>query len=224
MKMKPSLIIFDCDGVLVDTQTIINKIEWSYLLQRGMQMTLEEFTKRFSGVRISTIIEILRKENNVGPLKTPQETTKEIDETILAKFSCEKIHPFKGVKDALQNIPFRKCVASNASFRVLRSLLLASSLTVYFDNNIFSADIVERPKPYPDLFLCAARFMGVEPEKCLVIEDSEAGVKAAVAAGMKVWGFLGGKHINSETAGKLLGSGAERIFQNMDELSKLLGV
>jgi HAD superfamily hydrolase (TIGR01509 family) len=220
--MKLALIIFDCDGVLVDTQAVINTIEWDYLLQHGMQMTLEEFTKRFSGVKASTIIEILRKENNVRLLKNVQEIIKEIDSLILAKLSGEKIPPIKGVKEALQNIPFKKCVASNASLRVLRPLLLASSLAAYFDNHIFSADIVERPKPYPDLFLCAARSMQVEPKQCLVIEDSEAGVKAAVAAGMKVWGFLGGKHINSETASKLLGSGAERTFQNMDELVELL--
>jgi len=220
--MKPDLIIFDFDGVLVDTQSAINKIEWDYLMQHGMQMKLEEFTKKFSGVKVATIIEILRKENNLELLKNIQEVAREIDETVLDKLARQKIEPFKGVKDVLQKLPYKKCVASNCSLRILRPLLLASGLAIYFDNNIFSADMVERPKPYPDLFLYTSHTMGVEPKKCLIIEDSEAGVKAAVAAGIKVWGFLGGNHIQPESKDKLLRSGAALTFHNMDEFPKLL--
>lgn len=219
--MEPSLIIFDFDGVLVDTQAIINKIEWQSLLHQGMQMTLEEFTKRFSGAKASTIIEILRKENNLDPLKNLPEVIKEIDESVLTKLSSQKIDPFEGVRDVLQNLPFKKCVASNCSLKILRTLLFTSTLFAYFNSNVFSADMVEKPKPYPDLFLLAAHSMGVKPEQCLVIEDSVIGVKAAVAAGMKVWGFLGGYHIKPETATKLLENGAERTFSSMKELIKL---
>jgi len=222
--MKPGLVIFDFDGVLVDTQGIINKIEWEYLLQHGMQMTVDEFTKRFSGVKASTIVRTLRKENNIEPLKKAWQVAKEIDEAVLAGFSHQKIEPFKGVKDILQKLPFKKCIASNCSFRILRTLLLSSSLMAYFNGNVFSADMVGRPKPYPDLFLYAARSMGVAPDQCLVIEDSEAGIKAAVAAGMKAWGFLGGNHIKSETGNKLLSCGAELTFLKMDNLFKLLGL
>jgi HAD superfamily hydrolase (TIGR01509 family) len=220
--MKPELIIFDFDGVLVDTQAIVNKIERDWLLRHGMQMSLEEFTKRFSGMKASTIIETLRRENNVELMKNLREVVKDIDDTVFAELSKQKIKPIEGVKDVLQNHAFKKCVASNCSLRILRSLLLTSNLAQYFNGNIFSADMVQRPKPYPDLFFYASRNMNAEAKQCLVIEDSEVGVKAAVAAGMRVWGFLAGNHIDSETHNRLLRTGAERTFQDMALLPKFL--
>ena len=86
-------------------------------------------------------------------------------------------------------LPFKKCIASNCSLGLLRTLLSATMLAGYFNGHVFSADIVRKPKPAPDLYLYAAYTMSVKPQQCLVIEDSEAGVQAAVSVGMKVWGF-----------------------------------
>jgi phosphoglycolate phosphatase len=183
--VKPKLIIFDFDGVLADTQDIINEIEWNYLLQHGMYMTLQVFSKRFTGATVLSIVEALKEEKNIELLENPQQFAKEVNEAILVKLVNQKIKPFQGVKDTLGSLPFKKCVASNCSLRILRTLLSACTLTAYFNGNVFSADMVSRPKPYPDLFLLAARSMGIEPDQCLVIEDSEIGVKAATAAGMK---------------------------------------
>ncbi|MBM3469021.1 MAG: HAD family phosphatase [Alphaproteobacteria bacterium] len=220
--MKPKLIIFDFDGVIIDTQSIINEIEWSYLHQHGMHMTLEVFSKRFSGMKSATIIEVLRKENNIELTKRLREVVKEIDDALLAALSKKSIEPFKGVKKVLQNLPYKKCIASNGALRILRHLLSSSGLAAYFDYNVFSADMVERPKPFPDLFLYAARSMGIDPKLSLVIEDSEVGVKAAIAAGMRVWGFLGGKNLEHDLPLKLLKNGAEKTFKDMEELPSLL--
>src|SRR5690554_2472467 len=122
MEMKPDLIIFDFDGVLVDTQAIINEIEWGYLSQQGMQMTLPEFTRRFSGVKIPTIIEQLKTENNIRFVKNLEQAAKEIDKEVLAKLSNKKVEPLKGVKNVLENLDFKKCIASNCSLIILRPL------------------------------------------------------------------------------------------------------
>lgn len=116
----------------------------------------------------------------------------------------------------------RKCVASNCSLRILRILLSVSTFGAYFNGNIFSADRVERPKPYPELFLYAVHSMEIPPDQCLVIEDSEVVIKAACAAEMRVWGFLGGSHITTETEAKLLRMGAERTFLKMEDFAKFL--
>ncbi|MBM3633651.1 MAG: protein-L-isoaspartate(D-aspartate) O-methyltransferase [Alphaproteobacteria bacterium] len=220
--MKPNLIIFDFDGVLVNTQEAVNKIEWQYLSQHGMKMTFAHFAKKFSGATAFSIIEALKKKKNITLSKSSGQFAEEIDEIVLTKLSSQKIEAFAGVKKVLQNLPFKKCVASNCSLRILRILLTTSTLLAYFNSNIFSADMVRRPKPYPDLFLFAAHSMGVEPGQCLVIEDSVVGIKAAVAAGMKAWGFLGGHHFKSETADQLLKYGAERTFAKMNNLVNLL--
>jgi len=220
--MKPGLVIFDFDGVLVDTQAAVNKIEWEFLSKYGAQITLEEYAERFSGITALSTIKMLRKEKKLELPKKVDLFAEEIDEAVCEKLSLSKINPMKGMKELLQIFPFPKCVASNCTLKNLRIFLSASTLASYFMGNVFSADMVKNPKPYPDLFLYAAQSMGVEPSQCLVIEDSEAGIKAAVSAGMEAWGFLGGKHIKPGMEEKILHSGAKRTFTNMTELLPLI--
>jgi len=209
------LIIFDFDGVLADTQTIVNKIEWEYCVQRGVNLTLEEFTQRFSGAKAIRIIDTLQKEMELATAGYSTAMAHELDELIFKSFSEKKILPTPGVKRLLQKIPVKKCVASNCDSKLLNKLLVASTLASYFGTNVFGADQVERPKPYPDLFLYAARIMGETPEKCLVVEDSEIGVKAGVSAQMEVLGFIGGSHTNASTKEKLLRAGASHILEGI---------
>jgi len=225
MELTPNLkklIIFDFDGVLADTQTIVNKIEWEYCVQHGVNLTLEQFTQRFSGAKAVYILDTLQKEGKLATVKHATEMAHELDELVFKSFSEKKILPTPGIKRLLQKIPIKKCVASNCDFELLNKLLVASSLASYFGTNAFGADQVERPKPYPDLFLYAAHVMGEIPEKCLVIEDSEIGVKAGVEAKMEVLGFVGGSHTNASLREKLLRAGASHVFTNMAQLMKFL--
>lgn len=216
------LLIFDFDGVLVDTQQIVNDLERQYLMQYGVNISLEKFTQRFSGETAYSVVERLKKENGITFPKDTKSLAKEMDAAVLAGLSKANITPMKGVKDILLNWPFKKCVASNCSSHILTLLLERSGLAPYFQEMVFSATQVERPKPYPDLFLYAAKTLGEEPSHCLVIEDTEVGVKAAVNAGMRVFGFLGGSHITHDDRAKLARAGAELIFTDMKQLGRLL--
>ena len=216
--MKTNLIIFDFDGVLVDTQESVNKLEWEYLSRDGLDMTLGEFTKRFSGHNVFSIVKKLLQNKAITVSKPFEQYAEDIDEFVLTQLSDQGVRSIKGVKKVLQKLSVKKCIASNCSRKILRILLSSSTLDVYFNGNVFSADMVENPKPSPELFLYAASAMGISPNECLVIEDSEVGVQAACAAGIKVWGFLGGSHITPETKAKLLGAGAERVFGKMEDL------
>jgi len=220
--MKPKLIIFDFDGVLVDTQKSVNKFEWEYLSRDGLEMTFGEFTKRFSGHTAFSIVKSLLQNKALAVSKPVEQYAEDIDEFVLTQLSHQGVRPIKGVKKVLQKLSVKKCIASNCSLKILRILLSASILDVYFNGNVFSADMVENPKPSPELFLHAASAMEINPYECLVIEDSEVGVQAACAAGIKVWGFLGGSHMRAETDAKLLRAGAERTFEKMEDLTKLL--
>ena len=216
------LIIFDFDGVLVDTQQAVNELEWKYLTQHGVNISLENFTERFSGETAQSIVKRLRKEDSLDFPNNDQFIAKEIDDTVLSELSKTKITPIKDIENVLLALPLKKCVASNCSLRILKVLLIASGLTSYFGDNVFSADMVKNPKPYPDLFLYAARKLGEDPSKSLVIEDTEVGVKAAVNAGMRVFGFLGGSHIVHSDEGKLIKAGAEQVLTDMKQLNDLL--
>ncbi len=189
--MTPSLVIFDFDGTLVDTQEVINKLEWEIFLNHVLKMSLQDYTERFSGETALSIIRRLRKENNVIFSKKASLLAKDIDKAVLSEFSKRKITPIKEVKNLLKMLQVRKCVASNCSQLILRTLLSASSLAFYFNGHVFSADMVKRPKPYPDLFLFAIHSMDIKSSQGLIIEDSEVGIKAAVAAGMTAWVFFG---------------------------------
>jgi HAD superfamily hydrolase (TIGR01509 family) len=216
------LIIFDFDGVLVDTQKTVNKLVWKYLSELGMKMTLAEFVERFSGETAHSIVERLKEEDNLIFSKDSQHFAKEIDEIVLSRISKQKIKPLKGVKKALQALPLKTCIASNCSLKILDTWLLMSTLASYFKDNVFSAEMVEKPKPDPALLLYAAQSMGIAPEYCLVVEDSVVGIKAAIAAGMKAWGFVGGNYITNVAEEQLLQAGAEHVFTKMEKLIKIL--
>lgn len=212
------LLIFDFDGVLVDTQQLVNDLERQYLMEYGVNIPLENFTQRFSGETAYSVLDRLKKEEGVKFPKNTRHLAKEMDAAVLTGLSNVNIAPMKGVKDILLHWPLKKCVASNCSSPILKLLLKRSGLAPYFQGVAFSATQVERPKPYPDLFLYAAKTLEEEPSHCLVIEDTEVGVKAAVSAGMRVFGFLGGSHIACDDKAKLLKAGAELVLTDMKQL------
>jgi HAD superfamily hydrolase (TIGR01509 family) len=139
----------------------------------------------------------------------------------LAVFARE-LRAVPGVADALARIPIAKCVASSGAPEKIRHSLAVTGLIDFFGPHLFSAHMVPRGKPAPDLFLFAAAAMGVDADRCVVVEDSVAGVTAARAAGMPVLGFAGGGHAGDGYAAKLRAAGAAPVFADMAELPALL--
>jgi HAD superfamily hydrolase (TIGR01509 family) len=219
--ISPSAIIFDCDGVLVDSEGIKSEIAARHLAKIGISVTGSTLLARFSGVPDREMYRTLSIEAGVH---IPAE---HIDEAHALKLSCCQAKGYllamPGVHaciDAVGGTPI--CVASSSSPRMLEPLLRTARLWDMFAPNIFSAAEVKRGKPAPDLFLLAAERMGVAPDECLVIEDSLAGIAAAKAAAMTAVGFAGGCHCGPDHADQLRRAGAANVFMNMAGLAAYL--
>lgn len=186
------LIIFDCDGVLVDSEIIANRIDAEVLTEYGYALSTEESIKKFTGMNSKTVREYIFQETG---LVIP-DAHSDITQMCVLKAFEEELESLMG--DVLSHsavAKFKKCIASSSSReRVIKSLELTDLDGFFSKNCIFSSSQVKKGKPFPDLFLFAAQKMQVSPENCLVIEDSIAGIKAAQSAGMAVIAFLGGRH------------------------------
>jgi D-ribulokinase len=215
----PEVVIFDCDGVLVDSEVIALAVTRRRLGEAGLRLTDEETRERFLGLRLDSVMR--RVETELGaPL--PKEFPDDLSREILATFARE-LKGVEGVRQAVGGLRARVCVASSSAPERLSFALRVTGYETLFAPNIFSAAEVTQGKPSPDLFLFAARAMGAEPRDCLVIEDSVAGVAAARAAGMTVFGFVGGSHFSRLDEGAdLTAAGAELIFDDMARLPDLV--
>lgn len=213
-------IIFDCDGVLIDSEESGNRIEVEELNSHGCPISMETYNFRFAGRTTKDAFQTLAMENNV--IFHP-EFVKSVEKKTLSMLEKEAFC-IPGVRESLEKISLPKAVVSNAYTQKLHALLKINNLLPYFNGHVYSADLVEHPKPYPDVYELAAREMGAEPKKCLVIEDSEAGVKAAKAAGMHVFGFFGGSHHDASYAHILEEAGVEIVFNDMSALPKLVAL
>jgi HAD superfamily hydrolase (TIGR01509 family) len=207
------LIIFDCDGVLVDSEPIANKILRDALSKNGLEMTTEKVIQKFVGRSMSSVISM--SEELLGK-KLPHNFLKVLQvQTFLAfKKNLKAIHKVESVIIELKRYDTKICIASSGSFDKINYTLGLTGLRHYFDDYIFNSSQVPRGKPYPDIYLYAADQMEVEPAKCLVIEDSLPGVQGAVAAGMEVIAYsVLGEDENLRKAGGL-------VFSQMDEILK----
>jgi D-ribulokinase len=215
----PELVIFDCDGVLVDSELIALGVTRRRLDAAGLSMTDEETRKRFLGQRLDSVIS--RIERELGRL-LPEEFPDELSSEILSTFARE-LKGVEGVRQAVEGLRARVCVASSSAPERVRHSLRLAGYENFFAPNIFSATEVAEGKPSPDLFLHAARVMGAVPKDCLVIEDSVAGVVAGRAAGMTVFGFVGASHFSPLDDGvHLTAAGAELLFDDMARLPDLV--
>lgn len=215
----PEVVIFDCDGVLVDSEPISNRVLAEMLSEIGYPVTAAECEARFTGLRFRTVFAMVEAELG-RPL--PPDFRDRVQESTLAEFTTS-LQPTRGVAAAIEAIGGARCVASSSSPEWIRHVLTVTGLIGLFDPNLFSAVMVERGKPYPDLFLFAAERMGAQPDDCIVLEDSVPGVTAARAAGMRVLGFAGGGHAQSPAYRQALrDAGAERIFDDMRLLPELI--
>ena len=211
-------IIFDCDGVLVDSEVIACEIVATGLVQAGFPITREEYFARYTGVSDRETYAHL--EQRYG-MTVPGELRQRITDEILAALTT-RLEPIPGIREALGAIPLPKCVASGSDLQRVRASLSRAGLLHHFGSHIYTSEAVARGKPAPDLFLLAAERLQADPTSCLVIEDSRAGVLGATAAGMTAWGFVGASHCGTDRSDILRRAGAARIFDSMFDLPALL--
>jgi HAD superfamily hydrolase (TIGR01509 family) len=209
------LIIFDCDGVLVDSEVLAHELLAAMMTELGHGMTTGEAISKFAGRRLTDVLDLA--EATLGRA-VPGEVGRRYA-ALLADRLRRDLRPIDGVEAAIAALPYRRCVASSSSVERVRLSLEATGLLPLFEGRIFSAAQVARGKPAPDLYLLAARTMGVAPRRCVVIEDSPLGVTAGVAAGMTVIGFAGGGHADADLVRKLSAAGARRVLSSMRDLA-----
>ena len=205
------LVIFDCDGVLVDSDRISLRIQADQICALGLETTFEDCVRDFLGVGMPTTLRIL-SERLGRPV--PEAWVEQLDRDVRATFERELI-PVPGVVDALDAIELPTCVASSGSHDKMRFTLGLTGLYDRFAGRIYSADEVRQGKPAPDVFLHAAERMGAAPADCVVVEDSPFGVEAAKAAGMRALGFAA-----TTPAARL--ADADAIFTTMADLPGLV--
>jgi HAD superfamily hydrolase (TIGR01509 family) len=213
------LIIFDCDGVLVDSEVISCRAHAETLTRHGFPITSEQVFDRFLGR--STRQAHLEVEAELGR-RLPDDFNTQLQDELYRSFEAT-LQAVPYIDQALDAITQAVCVASSGSQERMRVSLGCAGLYDRFAPNIFSATQVAHGKPAPDLFLFAAGQMRTAPERCLVVEDSIPGVTGAVAAGMPVLGFHGGSHCRPGYAETLRAAGAAAIFDDMRELPGLIG-
>ena len=207
------LVIFDCDGVLVDSERIAVRVESEYLTELGWPLTEAEIMERFTGRTDAYMDEAI--EAQLGD-RLPEGWKDQFERRYRAAFEAD-LHPVDGIVDALDQITLPTCVASSGSHDKLRYTLGRTGMYGRFEGRIFSGSEVANGKPAPDLFLHAAARMGADPARCAVIEDTRYGVQAARAAGMRAFGYAGGV----TPPGHLEGH-ATVVFEDMRELPRLL--
>ena len=213
-------IIFDCDGVLVDSEILSVRGERRALSTYGLNYEVEEFVSRFVGLHDDAFHDALRADFKALHGKpAPDDFEARILDARREEMAALTI--IEGADRALQAHP-KVAVASSSRSHFLESKLKRMGLYEFAAPHVYSADLVKHGKPAPDIFLHSAREIGVAPEKCLVLEDSFNGVLAGVAAGMTVWGFLGGAHCFDGHEEKLFTAGAARTVANFQEFEKCL--
>ena len=215
--MKHKAIIFDCDGVLIDSEVLSNQTDVELLAELGIHLELSDYMQRFVGKSAKDVVAGV--EQLLGH-KLPADFSQRKETRVLVAFDRElkatpEIHT---LLDHLAGLQTPVAVASGSSIKRLHHSLGLTGLQRYFGPHIYSAQMVERGKPAPDLFWLTAKHLGVEARNCLVIEDSLSGIVAAVAAGMTAIGFVGGSHIGPGHAERLLGSGALEVMAEMPKV------
>jgi HAD superfamily hydrolase (TIGR01509 family) len=211
----PDLVIFDCDGVLVDSEGPANRLLCEAMNQAGLDISEEETNRRFNGLTMASVVEII--EQRLGR-KLPSDFLPSLQERTFEAFRHElKVVP--GIHDAIARIGLPDCVASSGRLEKMRFTLGLTGLLEHFDGRLFSATQVARGKPAPDVFLFAAEQMGVAPSRCVVVEDAVAGVQAARAAGMTVLAYAGHSYADTDALQRAGG----QVFASMADLPSLVG-
>ena len=209
--IRPDLVIFDCDGVLVDSEMLSCRCLTEVLATYGISLGLDQALDLFLGRSISAVFEHYRALGRTIPEQFSAELGAGVRTALIAA-----LRPIEGVDSVLKDLQVPHCVASSSDIERVSLSLSLTGLAPHFETRLYTSQMVKRGKPAPDLFLHAAERMRADPRRTLVIEDSVSGVMAGKAAGMTVWGFVGGSHYRARD-GKaiLLEAGADRVFGRM---------
>lgn len=210
-------VIFDCDGVLVDSEIISCAANAEALTGIGYKVSIDEVIERFVGLSSKDMYDIIEADMGCA---LPSDFGAQVKERVLDKYRSD-LRAVEGARDVLTWFHGRTCVASSSAPAKLALGLVETALFELLYPNIFATVLVENGKPHPDIFLYAARAMGSEPSDCLVVEDSVAGVTAARAAGMKAVGFVGGSHCRPGHSSRLAEAGAETVIDDLRMLREL---
>jgi HAD superfamily hydrolase (TIGR01509 family) len=208
---ETELVIFDCDGVLVDSEVLSCRCLSEALGEAGIEMSTAQVLELFLGRSTAAVVEYCRAAGRPVPENFLTDLAARVRETFRSQ-----LKPISGVGTVLAQLPLPHCVASSSDLSRVRFSLELTGLAAYFGQSLYTSQMVKHGKPAPDLFLHAASGMGAEPRRTLVVEDSVSGVMAGKAAGMKVWGFVGGSHYRAQEGSDLLReAGADRILASM---------
>ena len=211
--IRPDLIIFDCDGVLVDSEVLSCRCLSETLAAYGIDLGVDQALDLFLGRSVTAVFQHYQTLGRA----IPEQFSAELRTGVRAAFFCS-LCPIEGVKSVLEDLRIPHCIASSSDVDRVSFSLALTGLAPHFDTRLYTSQMVVRGKPAPDLFLYAAERMQVDPHRALVIEDSVSGVKAGKAAGMTVWGFVGGSHYQSRDGKAILGeAGADRVFERMED-------
>ncbi|MDV7338113.1 HAD family hydrolase [Terasakiella sp. A23] len=212
------LIIFDCDGVLVDSELLASHVLSEVLAKYDADVPPRECRERFTGSSLKRVKELVFKSAGIELPDDFEQQVRKADRDVFE----QRLAPVSGMEEVLELIKLPVCVASSGSIEKITHSLELTKMIDHFKPNLFSAEMVMRGKPAPDLFLHAAKEMGVSPDRCLVIEDSPVGIKGAQKAGMTVFGFAGASHAGPGYAEMLELAGADMVFREMFALSNMV--
>jgi HAD superfamily hydrolase (TIGR01509 family) len=220
--MYPRLIVFDFDGVIADSEVLANTVLAEFVTELGVPMTVDDSLRTFMGKRLVDVLEAIGV--MTGRPLAPDPAADFMRRT-LARFRTH-LQPVPGVHEYLASVEgVARWIASSSSPDRLAACLDAIGLVAEFGPHVYSASMVARGKPHPDLFLHAAARCGVAPDDAIVIEDSENGVRAGIAAGMTTIGFLGASHIREGDEARLRRAGAHHIartYRDVDRITRSL--
>jgi HAD superfamily hydrolase (TIGR01509 family) len=213
------LFVFDCDGVIIDSEIIASAVDAELLAEFGYEITPAEVTRRFSGLTARSIGAVIAAETG-RPL--PEDFFTRTKAEIERRFAAE-LKPVAGIHELLDKLEGPRCVCSNSSSERLRISLEKTELYDRFKPYIFSAVEVgtRQPKPSPNVYAHAIKEFAVEPRAALIIEDTVFGIKAALGAGARVIGFTGGSHTWPGHAEALMEAGAETVINRFADLPKV---
>jgi len=210
-------ILFDCDGVLIDTEIVAAEVVTNWLNSEGVDIDIETFISDYTGKTFTDILEILKSKRLLTPNIETREAVVFMDEEIR-----RNMRPIAGVDQMLNKVPFTSSMVSNSAVDYVLEAIGLLKADHVFEKRVFSAEMVLKGKPDPAVYLLALEKLGLNKNEVIVVEDSVAGVTASVAAGLHTLAFLGGTHVREGHAEKLLALGALELIHNHQHLSEYL--
>lgn len=216
----PDLIIFDCDGVLIDSEIIASRVDSALLTRSGYEISATEMSERFAGMNFPDTLRQIEREAGI-PFSASliDESERLILETLM-----REVQPIEGAREAVLAAGDRRCICSNSGSTQLEATLTKTGLFGLFRGHVYSTRDTDgvKAKPAPDIYLHAAKKFGADPARSFVIEDSVHGVTGAVAAGMRVIGFTGGAHSWPGHGESLADAGAETVIKRLSDFRAMV--